>query len=279
MAMVPASRADAAEPETKPLKIGLGANLFNGLPTSVAGQAATPFQAMFEKQTGLKGQIEISKDYAELTAKLRNGTLDVAVLHGFEYSWVKHHKEFVPLLVAVPANKPQACLVVNTNSKAKAAAELKGNCVAIPGTTKAHCHLYIDRLKCTLPNGCCGTAKLDGTSVEEALDAVARGDCEAALVDAGALLSYQKSKPGVGTNLKVLCESDPFPPAVIVYRKEAFDAKTVKKVSDSFLKGFNSPQGQLLAGLWRLKSFSEVTDAYQTELDKCLKAFPPPKEK
>ena len=90
--------------------------------------------------------------------------------------------------------------------------------------------------------------------------------------------AYQKNKPGVGVQLKVLAESDLFPPAVIVYRKDAFDAKTAIKIRDGLIKGIETPQGQLLTSLWRLKGFAEFTPPYQAELEKCLKAYPAPKK-
>jgi ABC-type phosphate/phosphonate transport system substrate-binding protein len=276
VALVPTPRADAAEPA--PLKIGMPESMFSGLPASVVAPAARPFQTMFEKQTGLKGEVEVAKDYADMADRIRAGKMDVAVFHGFEYAWVKQHPELVPLLIAVPGNKIQACLVVNAESKATGAKDLKGACLAIPSGTKAHCTLYLDRLKANLPEGCCCPAKLDGKSMEDALDAVAGGTCPAALIDVAALLAYQKNKPGVGAQLKILTQSDPFPPGVIVYRKDAFDAKTATKVREGLIKGTKTPQGQLMTSLWRLEGFAEITPAYQAELDKSLKAYPAPQK-
>jgi ABC-type phosphate/phosphonate transport system substrate-binding protein len=276
--LVPGARTEAAEPS--PLKIGLPESMFNGLPAAVVAPASKPFQTMFEKQTGLKGEIAIGKDYQDLCDQLRSGKLDIAVFHGFEYAWVKQSPELVPLLVTVPGHKLQACLVVNAESKLKSPEALKGATVAVPSATKAHCRLYFDRLKATLPEGCCGTAKLESkaVSVEEALDAVVGGTCPAALVDASALLGYQRNKPGGGAQLKVLDESPVFPSAVIVYRKDAFDAKTAQKVRDGLIKGTGTPQGQLLTSLWKLKGFAEVTPPYEAEVEKCLKAYPAPKK-
>lgn len=275
VALVPAPRAHSAEPP--PLKIGMPESMFSGLPPAVVQTASRPFQTMFEKQTGLKGEVAIAKDYADMTAQLRAGKLDIAVFHGVEYAWVKQHPELIPLLVTVPGSKLQACLVVSTASKVKGAEELKGDSVAVPASTKAHCRLFLDRLKAKLPEGCCGTAKVEGKSVEEALDAVSGGTCPAALVDASALRSYKRDKPGAGDQLKVLVESEVFPSAVIVHRKDAFDAKTAAKVRDGLIKGTETAQGQLLTSLWRLKGFAAVSPDYLADLDTILKAYPAPK--
>ena len=276
VALGTAAPAEAADPPT--LKIGFPETMFTGLPTGIVQTAAQPFQSMFEKQSGFKCEIAVVKDYAELADQLRSGKLDVAVFHGFEYAWVRQHPELVPLLCTVPGQKLKACLVVNAESKAKGADDLKGECVAIPARTKAHCRLYLERLKETLPDGCCGAAKLDGKSVEEALDAVAGDKCAAALVDAVALSDYQKDKPGVGKQLKVLCESDTFPAGAIVYRKDALNAQTAAKISAGLIKSVKTPQGKLLTSLWRLEGFAEMSPAYQTELGNCLKNYPAPKK-
>ncbi|MDY3551109.1 phosphate/phosphite/phosphonate ABC transporter substrate-binding protein [Gemmata sp. JC717] len=279
VAVVPsAPRAAAAEP-VAPARIGLPANMFSGLPAPVVQRASRPFQNMLEKQAGLKGEVTVGKDYTELAEMLRGGKLELAVFHGFEFAWVKQHPELVPLVVTVPTNKLQACLVVNVNSKADGPHALKGESVAIPSGTKAHCQLYYDRLKDAAPAGCCEVAKLKGRTVEDALDAVSDAECPAALVDAGALVAYQKLKPGAGQQLKVLAQSEPFPPGVLVYRKGALTEEAAKQVRDGLVKCVNTDEGQLLTSLWRLKGFEAATQAYQLDLDKCLKVYPAPKQK
>jgi ABC-type phosphate/phosphonate transport system substrate-binding protein len=284
VALVPVPpRVGAADPappaEPAPLKIGLPENMFSAVPPAVVQIAAKPFQTMFEQQTKLKGVIEVNRDYREITEKLRTGKLDIAVYNGFEYAWVKQHPELVPLVIASPTQRLQTCLVVNVKSKAMAPADLKGECVTIPGSTKAFSHLYMERLKAKLPAGRCCPAKEHPQTSDEALDALTTNENTAVLVDAGALLAYQKNKPGPGTQLRILCESEPFPPGVVVYRKDAFNAQTAANVRCGLTKGMNTSHGQLLAGLWRLDGFKEPNDTYQTELDKCLKAYPPPERK
>jgi ABC-type phosphate/phosphonate transport system substrate-binding protein len=273
VALLPILPLRAADP---PLRIAMPQNMFNGVPAAVIGPAAKPFQSMFEKQTGYQGQVIVAKDWLEITEKLRKSEYDVAVLHGFEYSWVKNDHHLVPLLISVPSSKLEACLVVNVNCPADTPADLKGNCVAIPASTKAFCHLYFDRLKLDLPSGCCCPAQLEGHTVEDALDAVASGHCQAALVDALSLKGYQSNKPGVGKQLRVLHQSPAFPPAVIVYRKGIFTSEAEKKVIQGMIKGTTTPQGKVLTGLWKIQGFSEVTPEYLTELEKCRKAYPPP---
>jgi hypothetical protein len=64
-----------------------------------------------------------------------------------------------------------------------------------------------------------------------------------------------------------------------VYRKDAFPDATAKKLQDGLVKCVNTIEGEQLTSLWRLKGFEEAGLAYQTELDKCLKAYPAPAKK
>ncbi len=280
VALVPATpRVEAAQPPKNPppVKIGVPQNLFSNLPPSVLQPVAKPFQTLFEKQTGLKGEVEIGKDYAEITQKLLKGNLDVAVYHGHEYAWVQHHQNLHRLVIAVPVHKIQVCVVVHANSKAKLAGDLKGDCITIPAGVRPQCRLYLEKLRTGLPDGCCGIAKVEGKTIEEVLDGVADGKTyEAGLVDLATLTAYRANKPGVGKQLRVLAESEVFPCAVIIYRQGAFDAKKVRK---GLIASVTTPQGQILTRLWRLKGFEEPGDQYQKDLDRCLKTYPPPKPK
>jgi ABC-type phosphate/phosphonate transport system substrate-binding protein len=281
VALVPPPRSDAAEPAPAGpvLKIGMPENLFSGMPAAVVQTASKPFQVMFEKQTGLKGEVVVVSDYAELTKQMVAGKLDVAVYNGFEYAWVRQSPELVPLVVTVPHTAAQACVVVHTECKAQTVADLKGACLAVPNGTKSFCAMYLERCRESLPAGTLGTAKVEtGNSIEDALDAVSGKKCEAVLVDLAALAGYKKNKPGVGTQLKVLTESELLPAGVVVYRKGAFDAPTATKVKEGLIKSTTTAQGQLLASFWRLKGFAAVGPDFHTDLDRSLKAYPAPKK-
>ena len=71
---------------------------------------------------------------------------------------------------------------------------------------------------------CPGSPK--DSRLDEVLDDVVTGKCEAALVDIAHLETYHKFKPGLGKQLKVLAESELLPPAVIVCRKGALDRRS-----------------------------------------------------
>jgi ABC-type phosphate/phosphonate transport system substrate-binding protein len=271
-----APRADAQNPAS--LKLGMLQGMFKDVPEPVVHAAARPFSDLFQKQTGLKGEVVIVPDYQTLAAQMKDGKLHVGVFHGFEFAWVRdQYPELEPLAVTVPpGRKVQACLVVHKESAATEPKELKGPCVVIPMFTNAHCRLFLERLQGELPDGCCQCAKHDPVTPDESLDAVAQGRLASSIVDVSSLTAYQVNKPGAYRQLRVLCESERFPSAVIIYRKEAINADTVGKIRAGLRKANETGQGRAFLMLWKLKGFEEPPADFDAEMRRIAKAYPPP---
>ena len=259
-------------------KLGLPAGMFRDVPPAVVQAAGQPFKDLFKRQTGMDGDIEVTDDTDALADKMARRQIHIGVFHGFEYAWAKLRvPDLTPLVVSVPAGrKLQACLVVNATSKAATPGDLPGDCVAIPQGTKAHCHLYLERLRDGLPTGCCGRAKCDPQSGEEVLDAVVSGKSPAALIDAAQLTGYRANKPGAAACLKVLAQSEPFPAGVVAYRAGVVDAGTAGKIRTGLRSATETAQGRAFMMLWKLKGFEDAPADFPAQLDRVLKAYPPP---
>lgn len=261
----------------KELKIGLAKPMFRDVPDSLVNAAAKPFQTMIEDKAGVKGSVELVESYNVLVDKIKAGKLDICVLHGYEYAWVKDTPGLVPMCVTRPnAGKIRVCLVVGKNSKATKPEDLKGACVLIPKGTKGYCYMFLDQIRANCPAGCCLTATEGELNPQDALVKVATGKAEAALVDLAALLSLEKELPACSKALQVLAESAELPSAVVVYRKEGLDAATVARVRKGLLDCVNTPIGKTFALFWQLKGFEEVGPAYNKLVDEMLKAYPAP---
>ena len=273
--LVPRAEAQP-QPAAQELRLGVLGGMFKDVPPEVVTVVAQPFAALFQKQTGLNGKVVVVDDYRSLAKKLDDKDLEIGVFHGFEYAWVRNkYPQLQPLAVTMPpGGKVQALLVVNTASKAAKPADLKGDCVAVPKGTKAHCNVYLDRTRAANV-GACGAVKMRFNSPDAALDAVADDEVEAALVDFAALTAYGMNKPGIFKLLKVLDESEPFPPAVVVARRGAVNAQVLKKIQDGLTGVKDTPEGKAFLFLWKLKGFEEVTPGYEALLDSTLKAYPP----
>jgi ABC-type phosphate/phosphonate transport system substrate-binding protein len=271
------SRPVAARPPEEPIRLGVLSGMFRDVPPPLVTAAATPFRELFKKQTGRTGDVEVVNDYEELATRMRDKKLHFGVFHGFEWAWVKdRYPELVPLAVTIPPRRPQAALVVKADSKDFTPADLKGECVAVPVATKAHCRLFLERLAETLPAGRCGTKEMPESGPDGVLDAVADGKVQAALLDVGSLKAYQSNQPGRGALIRTLAESEPFPPTVIVYRQDGVGDDIVGKVKAGLVRTKDEASGRAFLFLWKLKGFEEVPASYAGELQSVAKRYPAP---
>jgi ABC-type phosphate/phosphonate transport system substrate-binding protein len=276
----PAPVPPAAPPALKKVTIAFPEAMFKDVPKFLIDTAAKPFQKVMQKEALLDGSMEVAADYKVITERLQNGKLDIAVFHGFEYAWVKDTPGLVPLVVTKPScGKVQACLVVHVDCKAKGPEDLKGACVVVPRGSKAHCQMFMDRVReCPkVQAGDCSSAKPVGKlHADEVLDNVVGGTAEAAIVDISMLIAYQANKPGLGAQLKVLAESELLPPAVVVVRKESLTANETKRIRDGLVNCAKTPIGKQFVQFWNLDGFAEVTPDYTALLDKSRKKYPAP---
>jgi len=269
-------RAEAGQPGV--LRLGLLQGMFKDVPDALVDAAAKPFAEMFQKQSGVKGEVEIVPDWEHLAARLKEGKLDIGVFHGFEYAWVRdRYPEIEPLAVTIPPHrKVQACLVVNTESPAASAKDLKGACVVVPVRSKAHCRLFLDCLRADLPADCCGYAKHDPLYPDEVLDGIAQKQYTAALVDISALLAYQANKPGPFRQLRVLSQSELLPPAVVAYRKGAIPEAAVAKLRDGLTPVKDNAHGRAFLMMWQLQGFEAAPASFDADMKRVTKLYPAP---
>jgi ABC-type phosphate/phosphonate transport system substrate-binding protein len=274
----PAARTPAQPAQF--IRVGFPAGLFRDVPEVLIQAAATPFKKTLHKELGLHGDMVVVPDYKALAEQLRDGKLEIGVFHGFEYAWIKDTPGIVPLVVTHPTcGRVQACLVVHTDCPAQGPQQLKGACIAIPRGCKAHCLLFLERLRNdpAIPTGDCCPMKPAGQSAEEVLDAVVAGTCVAALVDIGTLQAYRELKPGLAQKLKVLAQSPPLPPAVIVWRQGSLTPEQIAKIREGLLSCHKTPIGRTFTHFWQLECFKEVTPEYLSLVEDCLKHYPPAK--
>ncbi len=260
------------------VKIGMPQAMFRDVSPAQVRAASIPFKGVFREQTGMESDIDTCADYETLASRLNDSEYGLAVFHGFEYAWVrKQYPDLRPLAVTIPQGRQvRACLLVHKDATATAPKDLSGECVGLPRGLKAHCHLYLERLRGDLAADACRPAKHPAMTPEEVLDAVVNGPLKAGLVDVSSLLAYQNLKPGAFSQLRVLAESESFPAAVVAYRDGSLDAPTANKVRAGLVRANSTAQGRLLCTFWNLKGFEDVPANYDAQLQSILKAYPAP---
>jgi ABC-type phosphate/phosphonate transport system substrate-binding protein len=268
------TRASAADP----IKIGMVQSMFRDVQPAVVYAVARPFRSLMERQTGLAADFDISADHITMAKKLNDRKLEVGVLHGHEFAWIKSkNPELEALTVAQPQGGiVQAFIVVSADSEIKTLADLDGESLVIPRGSKGHVFVYLDKLRAGLPKTALKTVPKNGMTPEEALNAVSNGEHPAALVDAANFESYRELQPGAAKRLKVLDRSERFPPSVLLVRKGALPQSTLDKLRDGLTTAHKTSTYKPLLMMWNLKGFDPVPGDYNAQLDMCLKHYPMP---
>lgn len=268
--------------QPKALQIGMVKSFLTDQPKAFAEIASDEFKDVMKTTTGLNGDLVSKYDSFEVAEKLNNKQLDIGIFHAHELAWVrKKYPDLQPMLIAADKDHVErAYLIVNQKCQAKTFADLRGKKLDLPTGTKEHCRAFLAKL-------CAGSepkgpAAFFGSIAKsasrfDALDQVARDKAQATVVDLSSLEFYKALKPAVfNNNLRVLEQSDDFPPVAIVVKNGALDPATFKQFRDGLLKAHTNPDGVLLMKSWNIQAFEPVPKAYDKSLTDILKAYPAP---
>jgi ABC-type phosphate/phosphonate transport system substrate-binding protein len=283
-ALTPARPVDAEEmPKAPTVRVGLASSLFRDTPEVMIQAIARPFRSLVESQTGLSGQLVPNVKPDELCAQMKDDKLQLGVLNGYEYAWLRQtYPDLKPLLIAVNQQAHlKANLVVRNDCKSTSFDDLKGSTIAIPRRTREFCHLFLDR-HCEASGQCSKEyfgKIVAAPSVEEGVDGVVLGRTDSVLVDGVFLDWYKANKPTAYARLKVVQESEVFPAAVVVHYGTALDADTLRRFRDGMLSAKDNPRGLSLMTLCQITSFEPIPNDYEQLLTDIAKAYPPPKGK
>jgi ABC-type phosphate/phosphonate transport system substrate-binding protein len=275
-----ADTTSAADPEHSVIRIGVVGSLFRDTSESLVLVATRPLKNLMEAQLGVKSQIITGGEADQLGRRLQDDEVQFAVFHGIEFAWARtKYPRLKPLILAVNQTPAlYAHLVVRKDCKAEACADLKGQAVALPRTSREHCRLFLER-RCSAAGVAPASFYAQVTSpreAAEALDEVFEGAVQAAVVDAVDLESYQKRKPNRSVELRTLQQSEAFPSAVVAYCPGSLPEEQLKRFRDGMVATKDNPQGRQILNLCRITSFEVVPNEYEQMLTDVLKAYPPP---
>lgn len=280
--LVAASAAREAEtqPAAPAMRIGVINSLAPGVPTGLLAMAMKPFRTYMEDQTGSSGEIVRGGDALELATALKDEKVQIGIFHGHEFAWAKQkHGDLEPIVVCMNHMRSvRAVLVVGAKCKAEKCADLESKDVSLPKDGRDHCRLFFEQR--------CVKAGVEPTKffariarpaeTDDALDDVAAGKVAAAVVDAVALERYKKDNGKRAEKLRLMLESEPFPPGVVGYFKGKFPDGEVKKLRDALIKARDNERGRATLALLKLSNFEAAPDGFEDTLKACAKAFPPP---
>jgi ABC-type phosphate/phosphonate transport system substrate-binding protein len=266
----------------KPIQIGMAESFLTEKPKAYVDIAAGEFKDVLKKSTGLEGELISKYDAFEVAEKLQNKQLDFGVFHGHEFAWVREkHPTLLPLLIAATKQRgEQAYVIVSSKSNAKTCADLRGKKIDMPSDVSEPCRVFLlRRIGVSDFKGLESffTLVIKSPSATDALDNLARGKSEAVLVNKVGLDFYKEVKgPVFEKNLRILKQSEPFPPAVIVHRKGAPAEPILTQFRDGLPKVPTISLGREMMKTWNIETFEPIPKDYNARLETVLKEFPPP---
>jgi ABC-type phosphate/phosphonate transport system substrate-binding protein len=273
-----AALATPAVPAADPVvyKVGIPKTAFRDVPPEFQPVATLCLLELMKEQTGLDGEVIRPKDALAVARALDEGDLAIAMLRGQEYGWAKAKcPELMAIASAVERPKEiRAFLLVRHDCKATGLGDLKGGKLALAKTLKDHPRLFLAKRRADElgRGGFVETIKTD--TVHDAIHAVIDGKADVTAADQGAWATFQKLYPGASKNLRVLSESDPFPPAVLVVKKGQLDEAVVRKIREGFLAADKSAKSVRLMTFMHVEKFEAVPAGYEEAADKCRKEYP-----
>lgn len=263
----------------QPLRLGFATSLFRSMPESVIEVGLRLLRELMETQTGLRGQIQGRGDASSLGKMLHEGNVDLALFHGFEFAWVKNkYPDLMPLVLVSNPRPLQACLVVAREGRIVAPGDLQGKYVAVPAGSRGHCLLFLERRCCPVgqkPDKFFKKVTAPSDALH-ALENVCDDRIGAAVVERGAYEEYCRAWPGRAAQLKVLLQSEIFPPGVIAYHARKLPTEIVRRLREGMLNAHLTKEGKDLLDLCRMIGFESAPADYLKSLYDIARAYPDP---
>jgi len=264
---------------SRPLHFGL-VNTLADQSKSTSRLLTQLFAALIKQQTGVDAEVAVAGDVFDLSGLLESKKYQLGFFYGVEFAWAEHeYPGLRPLVTLSKYHAWHARLVVPKGSAAEDFAALKGKDLAMPQRYRPHCQLFLRkqcaRLGPAEPQAFFSHITYPST-IEDALDGLLNGDVQDAIVDNSALELYKDIKPGCFARLRVVAESEPFPPAVIAYRAGGLDNPTLNRLRTGLVNASKSAQGREVMALFGVTAFADVPTDLHEQLANIRKAYPPP---
>jgi ABC-type phosphate/phosphonate transport system substrate-binding protein len=262
-------------------RIGVPRSVFREVPPALVSFAGQPFKDIMKAQTGLSGEVSIEPDAMTVAKAIAAGKMRLGVFLGHEFAWIKQkYPKLEPIVCTVPRPKQiQAMLLVRYDCKAANLGELKGSRLAMATTLRDHARLFLEKRRSDeMGDGTfCSTEKAD--TVHNAIHKVIDGEADVTVADFAAWNYFQKLYPGLSQNVRVLSQSDVFPPTVIAYETGTIDESTLKAIRDGLITAHENSKAMRMLNLIRVDRFDAVPEKYDEDLKRCLKTCPAPIDK
>ncbi len=277
--IVPLGPPAATAGEKEVYRIGIAKGAVRDVPKDLLTTAGDSFRELMKGQTGLNGAVTLDQEWPRVARDLNDGVLELGVLQGHEFAWARQkYPDLQPLVCTVARPKPvTAYLLVLHDSKAASLADLKDGKLVVTTAMKDHARLFLAKRQAEEMGGSAFGSTATADTAHEAIQKVIDGEADLTVTDHSAWNHFQKLYPGASKNVKVMAESDEFPPTVLVYKKGGVDEAALKKLRDGLLTAHDTAKGTQLMRSVRIEKFGALPDGFEERVAACLKAYPPPR--
>jgi ABC-type phosphate/phosphonate transport system substrate-binding protein len=258
-------------------RIGIPKSFFRDVPPELVAFAGEPFEELMKQQSGLDGKIVQDADALTVAKKIDAGELHFGVFQGHEFAWAQEkYPSLKPLVCAVYRPKEvYAVLLIRSECKAKSLADLKGKKLALTRTLKDHARLFLEKQKAERMSG--GDLKAqDAETVHDGIQKLIAGEADVTVADSASWSYFQKLYPGASKGLRVLAQSDEFPPTVLAFKKDTLADDALKKIGDGFLTAHQNKKASMLMAAIHIERFDAIPAGFDKSLEACRKAYPTP---
>lgn len=260
------------------LRVAIPKSAFRDVPAPLLTFATQPFRDLIKTQTGFDGQVLSDAEALPLARDIDAGKIHLGVFLGHEFAWAQQkYPDLMPVVCSVPKPKEiQAFVLVRHDQKGTSLSDMKGTRLIVAAGLRDHARLFLDKKQAEdmTSGGFCSTSK--AATVQDALYKVIESEADVTVADQAAWRYFQKLYPGASQNLRVLAQSDVFPPTVIACKKGKLTDEQLKKVKDGLMTAHQSKQGGRLMGMIKLEKFDELPTGYMDSIKSCLKLYPVP---
>ena len=274
--MVGTSQPTFARPSgtDTPIRIGLSSQLFDDQARNQILDQMKPFTEKVQKQVGTPSEFVIVDDLKSMARQLNDKSLQMAVMSGLDYGWIKPLCPDIRALLttSIEGGVLKTVLLVKKDATWQSNQQLKRQSLAMPQRTPNYVKFFLEQE--TKQTMSAYYQLLECRNVDEAIEAVIDGKAAATAVSASAMDVFKERKPGRFNRLKVLMESDAFPAPVVVYQAKNTNEKQIEKFAEALLRADDSTEGKQMLTLWRLRGFVKLPADFETHVDRIVKKYP-----
>jgi ABC-type phosphate/phosphonate transport system substrate-binding protein len=265
--------SSAAEKEV--LHVGMSWSLFPDVPPTHLKLVNQPVKDTLQYHTGYTTEVTNRSSALKVAKDIDDGKVQLGVFLGHEYAWAKQqYPDLEPLVLAVQSpGEVQAVFLVRENAKAKSLSEFKDARFARAHLLRDYANLYLEKSQAEVLKG--SFTKVEKTTnAHTAIHKVIDGEADITLVECAAWNYFQKLYPGRAQNVKVLQQSEVFPPTVIVYKKNGLTEVARTRIREGLLASEKTTRGQTMARMIEIERFEVVPNDFEQRLELVNQAYP-----